>query len=114
MAKATTTRAKADQYEVVKPLLAAMYDEFRELSKKKPEAVVSKRKIKLANRLLESCRDVLQDEEAFKFLDLIDEDDVPQQSDVVLMLSQYVAAMASFHGKYHGWNGREHDWFLKG
>lgn len=104
---------KASTHDTIMPLLEAMYKEFKELSKKKPDAAISKSKINLANRLLQKVRFVLGDEESIDFLDLIEEDDVPQASDVTLMLSQYVAAMESFHNKYYGWNGDDHDWFIE-
>lgn len=43
----------------------------------------------------------LGDEPSAKYLDLVDDENLPQYSDVVLILSQYVAAMKSYHGKYH-------------
>ena len=94
------------------PLIRAMYEEFKELSKKKPEGALSKAKIALVNRLMEKCREILKGEDALGFLDLLSEDDVPQNSDVVLMLSQYVAAMNQFHATYHGWDGTDHTWAL--
>lgn len=111
--KPTTTAAKASTHDVMTPLLAAMYEEFKELSKKKPESAVSKSKLLIANRLLEKIREVLVDEESIQFLDLLNEDDVPQVSDVTLIFSQYVAAMKAFRDKYHGWDGTEHGWFTK-
>jgi len=106
-----TTSDKSNLYETVKPLLVAMYEEFKELSKKKPDSVLSISKVKIVNRLLESCREVLNDEQSIQFLDLIDEDNIPQNSDVVLMLSQYVAAMGEFRSTYYGWDGIEYKWF---
>jgi len=108
-----TTADKASTHDTTMPLLESMYTEFKDLSKKKPDAAVSKSKINIANRLLEKVRLVLNDEDSIEFLDLLDEDDVPQVSDVTLILSQYVAAMTAFHKKYYGWNGLEHDWFTK-
>ena len=95
------------------PLLDAMYSEFKELSKKKPEAVVSKSKINITNRLLTKVRIVLNDEASIEFLDLLDEDDMPQTSDVTLILSQYMASMKAFHEKYYGWDGLSHTWNTK-
>ena len=111
--KPWTSTEKASTHDTIMPLLEAMYKEFKELSKKKPDAAISKSKIKLANRLLQKVRFVLGDEESIDFLDLIEEDDVPQASDVTLMLSQYVAAMESFHNKYYGWNGSDDVWFIE-
>lgn len=109
--KQRTIKKKAELHEVVMPLLQAMYEEFKEFSKKKPDAVLSKSKVQVVNRLLEKCREVLESESSLQFLDLLDEDDVPQNSDVILMLSQYVAAMEQFRQAYFGWTGAEHTWF---
>lgn len=109
----TTTSDKVSIYETTMPLLQAMYDEFKELSKKKPDAAVSKSKINIANRLLTKIRAVLSDEESIDFLDLLDEEDIPQVSDVTLIFSQYVAAMKAFHKKYYKWDGLEHRWIIK-
>lgn len=111
--QSATTSKKASTHDVTMPLLHAMFEEFKELAKKKPEAAVSKSKLVIANRLLQRVREVLEDEESIEFLDLLDEDDVPQVSDVTLIFSQYVAAMHAFKTKYHGWNGTEHAWYLK-
>ncbi|NIA23656.1 MAG: hypothetical protein GWP03_05820 [Proteobacteria bacterium] len=108
-----TAPDKASTHDTTMPLLQAMYGEFKEISKKKPDSAVSKSKIKITNRLLERVRVVLKDEESIDFLDLLDEDDVPQASDVTLILSQYVAAMNAFHDKYYGWDGTDHKWFVE-
>jgi len=81
-----------------------MYREFKELSKKKPEGAVGKVKIKVVNRLLTKCQEVLEAEASIDYLDVLDEDDVPQNSDVVLTLSQYVAAMQQFRSTYYKYN----------
>jgi hypothetical protein len=108
-----TSEKKASTHEVTMPMLNAMFNEFKELAKKKPEAAVSKSKLVIANRLLQRVREVLADEESLEFLDLLNEDDVPQVSDVTLIFSQYVAAMQAFQGRYYGWTGSENAWFTK-
>ena len=108
-----TTAEKASLHDTTMPLLVAMFDEFKELSKKKPDAAVSKSKLKLANRLLAKVREVLTDEDSLQFLDLLEEDDVPQVSDVTLVFSQYVAAMKAFQGRHYGWNGSETTWNIE-
>jgi hypothetical protein len=45
------------------------------------------------------------------YLDELNEDDLPQNSDVVLILSQTVAAMNAFQARYYGWDGSEHTWY---
>jgi len=113
--KPSTTTAKASTHDTIMPLLLAMYNEFKEISKKKPDAAVSKSKIKITNRLLTKARSILNDEETINFLDLLDEDDMPQSSDVTLILSQYVAAMKEFRFKYQKKDPLDGDyhWFTK-
>lgn len=110
-----TTTDKALAYDTTVQLLKSMYLEFKDLSKKKPDAAVSKSKINITNRLLTKVRTVLNDEESIEFLDLLDEDDIPQVSDVTLILSQYEAAMAAFKKKYYSFNNSkyEHQWNTK-
>ena len=105
-----TTKDKTSIYETTMPLLNAMYSEFKELSKKKPDVVVSKSKIKITNRLLERIRMALESSSSIEFLDLLDEDDVPQMSDVTLILSQYVASMKEFRKRHYGYNKGKNQW----
>jgi hypothetical protein len=102
-----TFEDKANTHDATMPLLESMYAEFKEFSKKNPDAVISKNKIRIVNRLLERIRKVLIDEESIEFLDLLDEDEVPQSGDVTLILSQYVAAMQGFKSKYYGYRSGE-------
>lgn len=111
--KRATTRAKASSWVVVKPLLDAMYLEFKELSKKNPQAAISKGKVKVVNRVLDACRQVLADEASLVFLDLLDEDDLPLNSDVTLALSQYCAAMNQYRDTYYGWHTNANSWVVE-
>ena len=83
------------------PLLNSMFHEFQELSKKKPDGALNKRKVEIVNRLLRDIHGILERESTSAYLDLLDEDDLPLNSDVVLMLSQTVAAMVIFRKKYY-------------
>jgi hypothetical protein len=107
----TTTTAKAAEFEALIPLLTAMHKEFQDLSRKKPDGQVGKTKVAMVNRLLKAVHKLLDGEANRGFLDELNEDDLPQNSDVVLILSQTVAAMTAFHNNYHGWNGATQDWF---
>jgi len=101
----TTTTEKAETYETTAPLLRAMYREIQELSKKKPDGTLNTNKVKLINRLLSDIKDMLSNEPDSKYLDMIDDQDLPQYSDVVLILSQYSAAVGRFEDRYHRWDG---------
>ena len=43
----------------------------------------------------------MEGEATHAYLDLLDEDDLPQNSDVVLILGQAVAAMEAFKDRYY-------------
>ena len=47
------TADKAAKHDDLMPLLAAMFREFQEASRKKPEAVLNKRKVVIVNRFTE-------------------------------------------------------------
>jgi hypothetical protein len=95
-----TTQAKVDQFKMLSPLLDAMYKEFQELSKKKQDGQVGPTKAKMVNRLLKDIHLLLDAEPNRTYLDLLDEDDLPQNSDVVIILGQTQAAMEAFTAKY--------------
>jgi hypothetical protein len=106
----TTTTGKATEWDSLFPLLEAMHHEFQELSKKKLDGPVGSTKVKMVNRLLTSVYKILDGEINAMYLDLLNEDDLPQNSDVVLVLGQAVAAMKAFRAKYYGWRGVEETW----
>lgn len=107
-----TNQEKVDVYETTAPLLAALYEEIQALSKKKPDGTLNQSKVQLINRLLTDIKDFLKDEPDKKYLDLINDEDLPQYSDVVLILSQYSASVNKFENKYYGWDGTEHTWLI--
>jgi hypothetical protein len=106
----TTTARKAGKYESLMPLLEAMFREFQDLAKKKPDAALNKSKVAIVNRLLKDVFEILDGEDSRGYLDLLDEDDLPQYSDVVIILGQARAAMEGFHNKYYGGSDRGYGW----
>jgi predicted glycosyltransferase len=110
-----TTRGQADKHEALNPLVSAMYEEFQELSRKKPDGVLNKNKITIMNRLLKDVLTILEKEPSRPYLDLVNEEDIPQNSDVALILSQYRAAMKQFYDRYFGWDesSRKQIWHTK-
>lgn len=114
--EAFTTPEKAKLHDTISPLLSAAHKEMQELSKKKPDALLSPNKAKILNRLLSDARDILEGEDEAKYLDAIDEEaTLPVHSDVVLMLSQYSAAFHVYRDRYYGYDRRkaEHCWFIE-
>ncbi|MFB0832058.1 hypothetical protein ACEU2D_21000 [Brevibacillus laterosporus] len=72
----------------------------------------TKLKVNLINRVLTEIKEVLKNDPTIEFLDLLDDDTLPQNGDAVLILGQYQAAMKQFRLKYYGWVSRdgEHRW----
>lgn len=91
---------QAQVYDTTAPLLTAMQRELKAFAQKKPEATLSKSKVAFVNRLLKDLKDLLQDEPNSKYLDLLEDDNLPQYSDVVLIISQYEAAMSAFYTRH--------------
>ena len=92
------------QYELLFPLLTGIYKEMQELSKKKPDTALNTFKVKSINRILEPTKELLKEENMYPFLDILDVDDIPTNSDVILILSQYIKSMDIFHNKYYGYD----------
>jgi len=84
------------RFAFLSPMLDSALSEMREFAKKKQDGIVSATKIKLLNRLLLDLKDVVKHERSAAYLDTLSEDDLPQNSDAVLILGQYRAALDSF------------------
>ncbi len=106
MAKAVSDD-RGKSHDDLAPLLAAMFKEFQEAARKKPDAVLNAQKVRIVNRLLTDVLAILDGEPSRTYLELLKEDDLPQNSDVTLMLGQVVAAMDAFKERYYtfgsGW-----------
>ena len=107
------TEAQVAKYAYLSPMLDSALAEMREFSKKKQDGIVSEVKIKVLNRLLKEIKDVVAKEESAAYLDLLSEDELPQNSDAVLMLGQFRAALDSFHSRRYRTVGYEWAWMTK-
>jgi len=89
-------RVDVDKFEKLDGQLQSTYDEISLLSKKKPNDAVNKFKLKFVNTLLEQANDFLgQIYRPFSDFALFSEDDVPQNSDVAFILSQYMQCLVN-------------------
>ena len=95
------TEKNIEDYSLLKDMLHAQRQEFDLLSKKKSDGQLNKMKIKMINRVLEPLNELLKNEPSHKFLDVLNEDDMPTNSDVVLIISQYEKALVDFKNKYY-------------
>jgi hypothetical protein len=63
------------EYATLNPLLEAMYKEFQELSRKKPDGQVGQTKVRMVNRLPQATHQLLDGEPNRDYLDELNEDD---------------------------------------
>ena len=97
----TTTEAKVAGFDASSGVFGGLMQEMRELSKKKPDATLSENKVKILNRILADIGAVLKDEPEAKYLDLLDDEQLPQNSDAVLVMVQHERALAAFKERYY-------------
>lgn len=84
-------RDNVDEFEKLSGQLLSIYEEVSLLSKKNPNDAVNKFKLKFANNLILQSNSFLSDKyKPFEDFNEFDEDDIPQNSDVVFILSQYL------------------------
>lgn len=104
MATGRITQSDADEYETMINIFSPLYRELKEISKKKPDAVVSKFKVSQVNRVLEVAKKLLSQEPEHYYLDLLEDEDLPQVSDIVIVMSQYKGALTAYKERYHGYD----------
>jgi hypothetical protein len=88
-------KQQVETFLKLQPQLEDAYDEISLLSKKKPTDSLNKFKLKFINSILSRANDILKDNykpfpEEFT---LFDEDDMPNNSDVVFILSHYLTSL---------------------
>lgn len=98
--KHVTTEAAVATYNSANGVFTALLREVRELSKKKPDATMSPSKVNLINAVLDDLLTVLKDDPEGKYLQRLDDDDLPQVSDALLMMAQFSAALDAFRRRY--------------
>ena len=108
-----TTAKMVEQYQLLSPLLSTIAVEMKELSKKKADTPINTYKLKVINRVLEPIRKMMSNESSIQYLDLLVDDDLPSNSDVVLIISQYIAALTMFREKYYSYDNYEGEYTWK-
>ena len=104
------TKANAELFDMVFPILQSVFNEIKELSKKKQDGVLNEVKVKMTNRVLMKVKTILNDDPTIEFLDLLDEVKLPTNSDAVIIIAQFKAAMLQYKEKHFRWNGSKQAW----
>jgi hypothetical protein len=101
------TSAEVTKFKMLYPMINSDLDEIRELSKKKQDEPLNKFKVKTINKKLAQVLEILRSEPTHEFLELLDEDTFPSNSDAVLMISQFLKALDQFRQRYYQNDGSE-------
>ena len=106
MSKNTTqnrlpSNSEVNAFEMLEKLLSSIYVEMKEFSKKKPDELLNKFKVTNVNRVLTQIKELMKNEPTNDFLDLLDEESLPSNSDSILIIGQFQAAMSQFRSKYY-------------
>lgn len=95
------TNRIVEKFEMSSPMLEAVFIEIQNLSKKKQNDPLNELKVKMINKILGEVKEILADEPTIQFLDLLDDQTLPSNSDCVLILAQYRSALSQFKSKYY-------------
>jgi hypothetical protein len=108
-------RSVGDAYDATNAIFMAVQSEIKELSRKKPDTVMNKFKVAQVNRILTDLHQFLKDEPEGKYLDLLDDDMLPQIGDAVVIMAQFDAALKQFWMRHRDVReyGEDHGWLLK-
>lgn len=114
------TEKEIDTFEKVQTQLEGMYEEISVLSKKSQNDGVSLFKLKFINKILENSNDVLGKKyKPFEDFEIFDEQKIPTNSDVVMILTQYLNCFEKLRADNIAsdgyWNGNklELSWYWK-
>lgn len=91
------TANDVNSFEKVRSQLEQLHNEISLLSKSKPDNPINKFKLSFINEVLMAANVILiGDFKPFKDFALFDADELPTNSDVVMILSQYIDCLEAF------------------
>lgn len=94
------TKSDVELFSLLYPMLLADLGEMRELSKKKQDGIVNKLKVKVINKKLEKIKSFLESRPTHEFLELLDDESLPTNSDAVFTMIQFKSALEHFRNSY--------------
>ena len=109
------SKAEIDVFKKLRMQVSNILDQFTELSKKKPDGPVNKFKLKLVNDLLTTANKIMPKERRpFPDFETFEEDDLPSNSDVVVILSQYLSCIGKFETENKQRFAGKSYWIIRG
>jgi len=108
-------REDLDKFEKLIGQLQSVYDELSVLSKKSPNDAVNTFKLQFINTLIADSNALLRERyRPFADFQQFDKDQVPQNSDVVFILSQYLECFEKLRSDNVVWHDFKWCWSLEG
>jgi len=105
-------KKKVEKFDKLLVQIKDLYNELSILSKKSPDGAINKFKLKIINQLLQESNDFLSDEyKPFEDFNKFDDDALPFNSDVVMIVSQYIQCLEKF--KYDNIKMLSGSWYWK-
>lgn len=108
-------RNDINKFEKLEAQLKGLHEEIELLSKKKPDAGINVFKLKLVNGILEKANELLGAEyKPFPDFEAFDLESIPTNSDVVMILAQYLNCMEKLRSDNIEIGHGQWKWFIKG
>jgi hypothetical protein len=102
------------QFEKLEQQLHSFLAEIAELSKKKPNDALNKFKLSFINQTLNGLNKLIGNHRPFSDFETFNVDDVPTNSDVIVILAQYAAATYNFRRDHTAFIDYKWRWLVKG
>jgi hypothetical protein len=94
-------KTEVEKFRKIYSQITDMYTELGILSKKSPDGRINKFKLKFVNQLIDASNMLLGTSlKPFDDFELFDVDDMPSNSDVVLVLSQYIKCLEKLRDNF--------------
>ena len=102
------------EFEKLEQQLHSFLAEISELSKKKPNDGLNKFKLKFINSTLDGLNKLIGEHRPFAEFETFNVDDLPTNSDVVVILAQYATATYNFRRDHTAEENYKWHWILRG
>jgi len=105
------TRDVVFLFEKIVGQIKSLHDDFAIQAKAKPDNPLNLLKLAFVNEKLGEANQILAgDFRPFKTFEQFDSDSLPTNSDVQLVLSQYLACLERWRSAHVTWDQMEHEW----
>lgn len=104
------SKKDVEEFELLFPMLDSLMFEVKALSQKKQDGVLNTLKVKMINKIISRIKELLKNDPSAEFIELLDEEALPTNSDALFMIVQFKSAMEQFKNKYHGDRDFEYSW----